>query len=874
MREERSGERDKADKMRRATQKRSLSPLSLNLRSPFSRRCPYPQHLVLTFPAPVRLHALQLLAHEYKIAAAVDLAVAAPDGLGAALVRTPAAAAALGSPLTWRPLGRLAFDPNARSGHAARELKSVALGGLPAIALRLTCHAPHLNELNGGGQVGLVAVNAVGEDLNGAARAPLPPPAPAAEDGGHLVTGAPSPRPQAVAVAAAPVAVPPPAPVSAAPSPRAAGLASTSTSLTTALARLEAAKASAAAAEDYDAAAALKNAATALREVCGRLGDALAAQASAAVAEEYEAAKAAKATADGVRGEGLALVAGVEAGQWGEAAAAALAAVPAVQSPPPPPPPVSSSDPAPWSPPPPREAVAPASPPRPRPTLTQAALDERPLPAARARSASFDGSGDGDEADLGSTAVAAAAPAVVPPASVPTSTSDDAQAALAALVAATPPPPGWAADLPPPDPPRDEGAAKDAAPLAAAHGWFVASGLTSRSWGVREAAWGVVGGAQAGLSGGDREYARSLARAAAIAAARDRVPAVVAAALGAACAAVEISSSARDGAALAADVLPAAVDRLADANPRAGAAAGVALKRLAGASLRCAGAVLGALVKVGGVGTPAAVAAAAPRTLLARLAVLSELVPAVAGGGGEGTGPGSPSAAAPSTTSSSVDFEAVARFAIAAASSPSAPVRAAALGLAGVVGPVLPPGVGAACAPLAAAVNAKLRASLVRALMVEAVKPAAAPAGVVVRVDASGGAAPPPPPVPSSTLASQDPSVLEAELARREAAHGPSHPCVADALAGLAAVRAARGESEAAKALLTRAVAVYESATGPDSPDMAAALTDLAVLHLEAGDEGSGKPLLARALAIQSAALGAGHPDVMAIRDVLEAAAT
>jgi centrosomal protein CEP104 len=38
---------------------------------------------------------------------------------------------------------------------------------------------------------------------------------------------------------------------------------------------------------------------------------------------------------------------------------------------------------------------------------------------------------------------------------------------------------------------------------------------------------------------------------------------------------------------------------------------------------------------------------------------------------------------------------------------------------------------------------------------------------------------------------------------------------------------------------------------------------------LERGDDDAGRPLLERALAIQEAALGPDHPDVAAIRDVL-----
>ena len=61
-----------------------------------------------------------------------------------------------------------------------------------------------------------------------------------------------------------------------------------------------------------DAAAALKAAGGALREVCARLEAAVSAQAAAAAVEDYDGAKAAKATAEGVRGEGAAWSAAAE----------------------------------------------------------------------------------------------------------------------------------------------------------------------------------------------------------------------------------------------------------------------------------------------------------------------------------------------------------------------------------------------------------------------------------------------------------------------------------------------------------------------------------------------------------------------------------
>ncbi|KFM26584.1 Nephrocystin-3 [Auxenochlorella protothecoides] len=74
----------------------------------------------------------------------------------------------------WRSLGFLSFSPNDRSGHAAREMKSVALPGPPAHLVQLIFHGWHPNALNAHGQVGLVSLAVSGEALPG-----QPPPSPA-----------------------------------------------------------------------------------------------------------------------------------------------------------------------------------------------------------------------------------------------------------------------------------------------------------------------------------------------------------------------------------------------------------------------------------------------------------------------------------------------------------------------------------------------------------------------------------------------------------------------------------------------------------------------------------------------------------------------
>lgn len=65
-----------------------------------------------------------------------------------------------------RRLGHLSFDSNERSQHQARELKSVQVNAA-ALLVRLVLHKCHINQLNIYNQVGVVALNLLGEVLDG-----------------------------------------------------------------------------------------------------------------------------------------------------------------------------------------------------------------------------------------------------------------------------------------------------------------------------------------------------------------------------------------------------------------------------------------------------------------------------------------------------------------------------------------------------------------------------------------------------------------------------------------------------------------------------------------------------------------------------------
>lgn len=116
-----------------------LAPLILTLphNPPRRRFSQYPQEITLALEAPARLHTLQLLSHEFKIAARVEL-----------LVDEAGAAADTGKPPVFKRLGFLNFDSNERSQFTARELKSVSLTGTVARYVRLVFHKCHANAAN------------------------------------------------------------------------------------------------------------------------------------------------------------------------------------------------------------------------------------------------------------------------------------------------------------------------------------------------------------------------------------------------------------------------------------------------------------------------------------------------------------------------------------------------------------------------------------------------------------------------------------------------------------------------------------------------------------------------------------------------------
>jgi centrosomal protein CEP104 len=115
------------------------------------RFCSYPQEVEVKLECQAVLHQIQILSHEYKIPQIVEIYLSSlPAGCTDA------------SQAVEHRLGHLKFNDNERSGHQARELKSVSLDRLRAMYVRLVLNKSHVNHHNIYNQVGIVALNIVG----------------------------------------------------------------------------------------------------------------------------------------------------------------------------------------------------------------------------------------------------------------------------------------------------------------------------------------------------------------------------------------------------------------------------------------------------------------------------------------------------------------------------------------------------------------------------------------------------------------------------------------------------------------------------------------------------------------------------------------
>eukprot|EP00057_Strongylocentrotus_purpuratus_P005940 XP_011660414.1 PREDICTED: centrosomal protein of 104 kDa [Strongylocentrotus purpuratus] len=118
------------------------------------RFCLYPQEIVLRLPDKTRIRKLQLLSHQFLIPTKIEFYVGSlpPDHITSL------------NGQRYKRLGYITLSDNAKTGFKARELKSVHVDAVGKY-LRLVVYKNHVNKHNLYNQVGLVAVNIIGDEL-------------------------------------------------------------------------------------------------------------------------------------------------------------------------------------------------------------------------------------------------------------------------------------------------------------------------------------------------------------------------------------------------------------------------------------------------------------------------------------------------------------------------------------------------------------------------------------------------------------------------------------------------------------------------------------------------------------------------------------
>jgi centrosomal protein CEP104 len=120
----------------------------------YSRFCLYPNDLIIQFEKKIILKKVQLLSHQYLIASKIEFYIG--DCSDSEINYQTA---------KYTRLGYIELSSNDRTDFKARELKSVHVDA-EGTFLKLVIHKNFVNRLNLYNQVGLIAVNVIGTDLN------------------------------------------------------------------------------------------------------------------------------------------------------------------------------------------------------------------------------------------------------------------------------------------------------------------------------------------------------------------------------------------------------------------------------------------------------------------------------------------------------------------------------------------------------------------------------------------------------------------------------------------------------------------------------------------------------------------------------------
>ena len=821
----------------------------------------FPQEIVIATDEPVQIQQIQILSHEYKIPTKVEVHVGTPSP---------------GDPdarrCSFKRLGYLSFDSNRRSNFQARELKSVMLNTV-AQAIKLVPHRCHVNSLNIYNQVGIVALNIIGERAASAAGAGADP--------GNMIV------PSAMHRANGPMTV---------PSTEDITLDLQVDSLTAEKIRsLEVEKRAAVKDERYDDAKFFKDQIDKLRMLGKKIAELEAHKRRAVEVEDYSTAKVLKAEVDRLRAAGAenlddaaqkqsvhdsrprvkdpmelfnrVLPPEERAKQAETILSASQEGIPAVN--------ISAfhqqqydevvASPEAMKHSPPSIPIPPAAVPSPMPAasaLSPVAMrpDTVPEPLGPAANAYV----PHDEKLL---PVPARAQGLMEPAA-----EDN-----------TPPELPQPEDLPPPEP-IPASLTAEAEPFVELFGERLAQCIMSKNWQLREA--GIDEVAQAIVDGsvsGGREASYPTCVKLLSRAFKDRVPGVFHAGVRLMDALVEHSGpevGERNFQSRIGEAVARLMERFGDVNQRVRTVSAETIQMLANH-------------EVCGLGVVASYAtrpvknAAAAKPLIGRLEVLNQLV--------ETHG-----------VTANLSADAVMSIARVGLDHPSGEVRDAAVQLSASVHGHVGQAVEKHLKGVKPALRELLNAEFSGVAVVKKGTPGHKQAKSKVQ---SFSSAPPPRRAPASQPKSgvgakkqhapsnvqpapqsdggpgaamdddEPPPRSEKELPGlkkvlidSEAKYGPDHAVVAQALSELAVLHNELGHADEARPLFERALVIWENDPnyGPEHSDVAQTLTDLAVLHIESGRHTVGRPLLERAMLIQEKTLGTHHPDVEAIRDVLQ----
>ncbi|XP_061197353.1 centrosomal protein of 104 kDa-like isoform X1 [Saccostrea echinata] len=140
------------DESYRAAELNYHSPLTKGWQS--SRYCLYPQDIVLQLEHRSRLRKIQILSHQYLIATKIEFFVGdVPDEQTQDLENA-----------RYTRLGYVSLSDNEKTGYKARELKSVHVDAI-GLFLKLNIHKNHINKYNLYNQVGIIAINVIGDEI-------------------------------------------------------------------------------------------------------------------------------------------------------------------------------------------------------------------------------------------------------------------------------------------------------------------------------------------------------------------------------------------------------------------------------------------------------------------------------------------------------------------------------------------------------------------------------------------------------------------------------------------------------------------------------------------------------------------------------------